>query len=511
MINDLKNLTLEPKLLQEIVWSLTTKNKDLETENEFLREQLRLFRARKFGKSSEKSDRQLEMLELQVEESEESGAIAIEAEETAKTGADKKRPKRQKLPDHLPRTDILLPPEETCPDCGGVEFRKIGDDISETLEYVPSSFKVNRYIRPRCACVNCEKVVQACVPSKTIDKGKAGAGLLAHIMVQKYCNHLPLYRQSQMYEREGVEISRSTLASWVKQSATLLEPVIEEIRTAVFSAKHLHGDDTPIKVLAPGAGKTKTGRLWTYVKDGRPHGDTTPPAVCYYYSPDRKGERPLEHLKNFKGVLHADAYAGYNALYVDKGKPEENITEAACWAHTRRKFYEVTVANDEANIAMEVLEEIGKIYEIESKIRGLEPGIRLEQRQKLSKEMVAKLFANLKKYQRELPKKSTTAQAIGYALGNEVALKRFLGDGKIEIDNNAAERAMRSIALGRKNWLFAGSDIGGSSAATMYTLIETAKLNGLNPWEYLRAVFERIQDHPISKIAELLPWNIKLD
>lgn len=529
---DLNKLPPDSASLQNIVTTLMTKNKDLitknvglssknvclsstinelQSENKFLKEQLGLLRAKKFGKSSEKLDRQIELLELKIEEGEQQSTIAIPAEEAAGIGREKQKPKRQKLPEHLPRTDIVLNPEPLCPECGGEEFRKIADDISETLEYVPSSFKVNRYIRPRCACVNCEKIVQAYVPSKTIAKGKAGSGLLAHIIVQKYCNHLPLYRQSQMYAREGIEISRSTMASWVGQCSKLLNPLIECIKESIFESGQIHGDDTPIRVLSPGIGKTKTGRLWAYVRDGRPHGTMTPPAVCYYYSPDRKGERPLAHLKNFNGVLHADAYAGYDKLYVDKGVAEEKISEAACWAHTRRKFYDITVMNDKANIAYTVLDYIGELYCIEAKIRGLDPVKRLEQRQEKTKILVERLFAYLKKSYGELPRKSTTAQAIAYALNNQVALMRFLDDGKIEIDNNAAERAMRSIALGRKNWLFAGSDAGGEAAATMYTLIETVKLNGINPWDYLRTVLDIIQDHPSNKIAELLPWNIKLN
>ena len=263
-------------------------------------------------------------------------------------------------------------------------------------------------------------------------------------------------------------------------------------------------------MLAPGLGKTKTGRIWTYVRDGRKYGDIISPAVCYFYSPDRKGIRPEEHLKDFAGVLHADAYSGYNNVYISKENPEAKITEAACWAHTRRKFYEVTVTNPNANIAMNTLEEIGKIYEVEETINGLDPDKRYQVRQERSKNLVEKLFINWKKYLKDLPNKSATGLAINYALNNEDALKRFLNDGKIEIDNNAAERAMRSIALGRKNWLFAGSDAGGETAAAIYTITETAKLNGINPQVYLKYILAQIQDHNAKKIADLLPWNLKL-
>ena len=509
---DFENLPSEINILQQIIAALNTENQSLQSENLTLREQLTILRAKKFGRSSEKLDKQIEQLELFIEENEQELAESDAVVSATNTAATKERqiPKRQKLPEHLPREDVILNHESTCPECGGKEFRKIADDISETLEYVPSSFKVIRHIRPRCACIACEKIIQAYAPSKAIDKGKAGPGLLAHILIQKYCNHLPIYRQHQIYLREGVEIAKSTMTGWAGECVKLLQPLIVKLQQSIFSSSYLHGDDTPVKVLAPGLGKTKTGRIWTYVRDGRPYGDETPPAVCYFYSPDRKGERPKEHLEDFSGVLHADAYAGYNNLYISEENPVGAITEAACWAHTRRKFYEVTIANDKANIAISVLEEIAKIYQIEGEIRGFEPEQRLEYRQRESKELVEKLFNNFRKYRKELPVKSATAKAIAYALNNEVALRRFIDDGKIEIDNNAAERAVRSIAIGRKNWLFAGSDNGGNTAAGIYSLIETAKMNNINPQQYLQKVLEVIQDYNSSKIADLLPWNIIL-
>ena len=502
MILDLKNLPIETNILHQLIIDLVEKMTSL-------KEQLALLKAKRFGKSSEKLDKQIDEIELRLEEHESSVIIPIVSEGSTQE-IEKRTPKRKKLPDHLSRTDIILKSAPICPACGNNEFRKISDDISETLEYVPSSFKVNRYIRPRCACINCEQIVQADISCKTIDKGKAGAGLLAHILIQKYCNHLPLYRQSQIYEREGIDISRSTMAHWIYQCSSLLEPLIKEIRKSIFSSTEIHGDDTPVKVLAPGIGKTKTARIWTYVRDGRSHGDKTPPAVCYFYSPDRKGERPAEHLKDYRGVLHADAYAGYNNLYYSHENPDAKITEAGCWAHTRRKFYEITVTNDKASIAIEILEAIGNIYKIEEEIKNCDSNKRLEYRQKKSKELVVRLFNNLKKNYNELPKKSCTAKAIAYALNNQVALMRFLDNGKIEIDNNAAERAMRSIAIGRKNWLFAGSDNGGHTAAAIYSIIETAKLNNINPWKYLQKVLEVIQNYNSQKLADLLPWNIKL-
>ena len=512
MILDLKNLPFDTALLHQIIT-------DLVEQMTSLQEQLALLKAKSFGKSSEKLNKQIDELEHRIEESEflnEQLAQIIEKDEDMKDDAElqvssKKRPKRQKLPDHLERTDIVLNPDHKCPSCGSEKFRTISEDTSEMLEYIPSSFKVIRNIRPRCVCIDCETIVQAYPASGAIDKGKAGPGLLAHILVQKYCNHLPLYRQSQIYKREDIDLPRSTMAGWAGQCSRLLQPLIDELKKSIFSAGQIHGDDTPIKVLAPGVGKTKIGRIWTYVRDGRPYGDLTPPAVCYFYSPDRKGERPFNHLKNFTGVFHADAYSGYDQIYKSDDNSLARIIEAACWAHTRRKFYEITVNNDKANIAFKALEQIAAIYKVEEEIRGLDPSERYKARQDQSKELVQKLFIDWKKFYNELPKKSSTAQAISYALNNEVALMRFLDDGKIEIDNNAAERAMRSIAVGRKNWLFAGSDRGGETAASIYSLIETAKLNDINPWKYLQKVLGTIQDYNSAKIADLLPWNLKLE
>jgi len=491
---DLKNLPKDTAFLHQLIT-------DLVYANERLQEQLRLLKAKRFGQSSEKLnqqsnealeeklDKQIADLELYLEESESSSLLAsllIGEDETETEGDDqattqeKDKPKRKPLSEHLERTNVILNPDPKCPECGGEDFHKISDDVSETLEYVPSSFKVLRYTRPRCTCKSCETIVQAFPADKTIAKGKAGPGLLSHILIQKYCNHLPLYRQSQIYEREGIELARSTMASWAGQCSRLLQPLIKEIQKSVFEGSQIHGDDTTVKVLAPGMGKTITGRIWTYVRDGRPHGDkTTPPAVCYFYSPDRKGMRPREHLKDFKGILHADAYSGYDKLYTNtnskklnkKGKnakeqkqknntePElelesqtpqaSPITEAACWAHTRRKFYEVTVASDKASIAISSIEQIAKIYAIEDQVRGANPDTRLTKRQELSKALVDNLFIFWEKALKLLPNKSATANAINYALNNQDALMRFLSNGKIEIDNNAAERSMRVIALGR--------------------------------------------------------------
>ena len=314
-------------------------------------------------------------------------------------------------------------------------------------------------------------------------------------------DHLPLYRQSGIYAREGVELERSTLADWVGRCAALLDPLIEALRKDVLFSAVLHGDDTPVPVLAPGLGKTKTGRLWTYVRDGRPCGLDQPPAAVFFYSPDRRGEHPQSHLKNFKGILHADGYAGFNAIFE---RPE--VTEAACWAHVRRKFFDVQEANG-SPIAKEALDKIAALYAIESHVRGKPPDERQRYREGNAAPLVADLKAWLDTTLSKLSGKSELAGAMRYTLSRWKALSHYIHDGRIEIDNNAAERSIRGIALGRKNYLFAGSDTGGNRAAAIYSLIETCKLNTINPEAYLRDILARIPDHKINRIDELLPWN----
>jgi transposase len=491
---------------------LLQKNTELSNYIALLEERLRLLKAKRFGKSSEKLERQIDVVERLLEEEETLLGFNLKPSVISKEGAQEKgKAKRKKLPSHLPREEVVLEPEAKCDSCGGKSFRKIGEDVSEILERIPESYKVIQYIRPRCACTNCDNIVQAYTPSKVIDKGIAGPGLLADIFVNKFSNHLPAYRQSQMFEREGIDISRSTISSWLGQGAKLLEPIADLIREYVISCNQIHGDDTPVKVLNPGTKKTKTGRMWVYVNDGRPRGDDSPIAAGYYYSPDRKGERPEEHLKDFTGILHADAYAGYNNLYISEENPDATVEEVCCWAHVRRKFYDIVASNDKANIAHRIIDKIGEIYHIESTVRGMSPDVRLKTRKEKSVKLVDELFTGFKKAYKQLPKKSSTAKAIAYAVNNGVALKRFLVNGNIEIDNNAAERALRSVAVGRKNWLFAGSDKGGKAAAIIYTILETAKLNNVNPVKYLHKVFDIIQDYQANKLQDLLPWNIKLE
>ena len=369
------------------------------------------------------------------------------------------------------------------------------------LEYLPASFKVIRHIRPRMCCAGCDRIVQAPAPSRPIDRGLAGPGLLAHVLTAKFCDHLPLYRQSEIYAREGVDLDRSTLAKWVGESSSLLAPLVEVLRRYVLSADKLHGDDTPVPVLAPGTGKTKTGRLWTYVRDDRPSGSLDAPAVWFAYSPDRKGEHPQRHLAHFRGILQADAYAGFNKLY-EVGL----IQEAPCMAHIRRKFFDLMEAH-QSPVATEAVERIALLYAIEKEIRGRSRDERRRVRNARARPLVESMHFWLKASLATLSRKSDTAAAIHYALSLWDAMVRYLDDGRIEIDNSAAERALRGVAVGRRNYLFAGSDRGGERAAVFYTLIGSAKLNGLDPEAYLRHVLTHIADHPITRIEELLPWN----
>ena len=500
-------LPSDPGSLRAIIAAQAAELRAQGTLIDKLKAQLAALRRARFGASSEKIDRAIAQLELTLEDIEACAAQEHPPEPASPGRQERAKPGRQPLPDHLPRVSHLHEAGSCCPDCGGTRFLKAGEDVSEVLDYVPAAFRVVRHVRPRLICKSCDTVVQADPPSLPIARGKPGPGLIAHVLTAKYCDHLPLYRLSEIYAREGVEIARSTMADWVGRSAALMAPLVEALRAHVLASSRLHGDDTPVPVLDPGRGKTKQGRLWTYVRDGRPYGDKAPPAVCYHYSPDRKGIHPQTHLKAFAGILHADGYAGFKGLY----RPgNSGIAEAACWAHVRRKFFDLSVAGP-APVAEEALRRIGELYDIEADIRGSPPDQRRKIRQQHATAKVEALRAWLERERARLPGKSATAQAIRYALSRWTALARYLDDGTIEIDNNAAERAIRPIALGRKNWLFAGSDNGGDRAASIASLIGTARLNGLDPQAYLRDVLTRIADHPVNRIDELLPWNIAVE
>jgi transposase len=477
-------------------------------EIEHLKLVIEKYRRMIFGRKSEKLSGELEQLEFRLEELETAQAAEEAATQAAQPSAAqpatkaRRRPTRKPLPEDLPREVVThLPSHNCCPDCGGA-LRQFGEDVSEQLERIPATYKVIRHVRPKFACAGCERVIEAPAPSRPIERGLPGPGLLAHVLVSKYADHLPLYRQSQIYAREGVDLDRSTLAGWVGAASELLTPLVDEIRKHVLAASKIHADDTPVPVLAPGNGKTRTGRLWTYVRDDRPAGYSTAPAVWFTYSEDRKGEHPRRHLKDFKGALQADAYSGFHHLYGDGA-----IYEVACWAHTRRKFLDVHVIHASPTTT-EVLARIGALYGIEEQIRGKPAELRCSVRQARARPLLDELRQWMEKTLRSLSTKSETAGAIRYALSHWRALTRYLDDGLLEIDNNAAERALRAVAIGRKNYLFMGADSGGQRAASLYSLIGTAKLNGLDPAFYLRTVLATIAEHPINRIEELLPWNI---
>jgi transposase len=410
------------------------------------------------------------------------------------------------LPAHLPSREVVHEPSCTCPTCGG-DMRKVGEDVTQILDYIPGHFEVVRHVRPAFSCRRCESMVQSPMPSLPIERGQAGAGLLAHILVGKYCDHLPLYRQSGIYAREGVELDRATMAAWVGKVTALASPLVEAVADHVMAADKLHVDDTPVPVLAPGTGKTKTGRLWVYLRDERPFSGRAPPAVVYRYSPDRKAEHPRAQLAGFHGFLQADGYSGFGPLYQAANGQPATVTEVACWAHVRRNFYDIHVATN-APIAGEALQRIGQLFDIERAAMGRSPAHRRQARQSAARPVIDALAAFFDTSLAQISGRSELAKAIRYARSRWTALTRYLDDGTLEISNNAAERAIRPLALGRKNYLFAGSDAGGERAAAAYTLIETAKLNGLDPEAYLRAVIGRIADHPINRVADLLPWNI---
>ncbi len=417
-----------------------------DNEIEHLKLLIAKLRRLQFGRKSEKLDHEIEQLELRLDELEATQAEQAGPPQMPSVAApppNAAKPARRSLPEHLPREVRKYPPKQkACPDCGG-ELKHLGEDVSEILEYVPARFKVIRQVRPKLACACCERIVQAEAPSRPIERGVAGPGLLAHVLVSKYCDHLPLYRQSEIYAREGVELERSTLADWVGGTNALLAPLVEALRRHVMSATKLHADDTPVPVLAPGNGKTKTGRLWTYVRDDRPAGDTTPAAVWFAYTPDRKGEHPQAHLSNFTGTLQADGYAGFEHIY-ETGR----IQEAACWAHVRRKFYDLVAAH-KSPVAAEALERIGALYAIEKEIRGRSPEERREVRNERARPLLELMKQWLEATLCKLSRKSDTALAVRYALGRWEALLRYVDDGRIEIGRVENRRSGFSLPVGR--------------------------------------------------------------
>jgi transposase len=471
---------------------------------------IRKLRHDRFGQSSERGTL-LDQLELQLADLEADAAQAETARQIASAATveamtvasiERRRPARRPLADHLPRERIVYRVAGVCPCCGGT-LRRIGEDVTETLELIPRQWKVIQHVREKFSCRTCEAISQPPAPSHPIARGRAGPKLLAHILFSKYGLHLPLNRQSAVYAQEGIDLDVSTLADWVGAAAATLLPLVTEIRAHVFAAERIHADDTTVPVLAKG--KTRTGRLWTYVRDDRPFAGPDPPAAVFFYSRDRGGEHPEQHLAGFTGLMQADAYAGFNRLYEAdrKGGP---IIEAACWAHARRKFFDVARIS-QAPIAGEAVARIDALFAIEREITGLAVQQRVGVRTERSRSFVTALESWLREQRARISKNSDTGKAIDYSLKRWAALTRFLDDGRLCMSNNAAERELRAVAIGRKNWTFAGSDEGGRRAAAIYTLIATAKLNDVDPQAWLADVVARILDYPAKRISDLLPWN----
>ncbi len=494
MLDDSFKLPDDPSDLKSVAVQLVSTVKSQALEIAKLKHQLAGHRQHRFGSKSETADQ----LNLQLRAEEEETAAAQTVPSVGDDNAAKKdKPKRKPLPPELPRNEEVLSPGEVC-GCGG-KLRAISQDVTEELEYVPGRFFVNRIVRPRLACTCCEKIIQSPLPSRPIERGRPGPGLLAHVLVNKYADHCPLYRQSQIFGREGIDLDRSTLAGWVGKSAMLLEPLAEAIGRYVRNGQAIFADDTPIKMQAKG--KCATARVWTYVRDERPWASTDPPAAWYKFSTDREGKHPSDHLSQFKGWMHADGYAGFNELY-----SSGTVHEVACMAHVRRKFVDIFKANG-LEIAEEAIKRIARLYAVEKEARGKCPAERVQLRQEKAKPVCDELETWLQAQLPKIPGKSELAKAIRYALTRMKKLRCYLDHGFLELDNNTAERAMRPVALGRKNYLFVGSEGGGKAAAIAYTLIETAKLNGVDPQAWLTHVLGKIADQKITRLDELMPWR----
>ncbi|MGH7106600.1 MAG: IS66 family transposase [Acetobacteraceae bacterium] len=493
-----------------------TEAKDIELREqrrliEHLRFQLAKLRRARFGRSSE----QLEGAGQLPMSFEELKAAVREAEQQAQStaiptcDAPKGKPvRRKKLPEHFERiANIIEPAECTCPQCGG-ELKPLGQDESEVLEVKTVTFTVTRHIRPKRRCTKCSAIVQAPAPSRPIEKSFAGASLLALVLTWKYGFHVPLYRQCQIFAHAGLTISRTTLMQWVAASSRLFGPLAAALARHVLSAANIHGDDTPFRVLAPGTGRTRRGHMWTYVRDGTGWGSTDPPAVWYQYSPSWHGKYPQKHLACFTGKLQADGYAGFDRLFLPPapGVPAR-VEEISCMAHARRRFFDLYAAL-KSPIAKEALDRIGVLYQVEDHIRGCSPEDRRAARQKYAAPHLEALRAWMVATRSQVETSSELAKAFNYSLNRWAALCAYTEDGRLEIDNSIAERSIRGMGIGRRNYLFFGSDSGGERAAIIYSLIESCKLNHIDPQRYLKYVLERIGDHPLNRIEELLPWNV---
>jgi transposase len=477
----------------------------------------------RYGPRSERTARLLDQLELTLEELEASAtedelAAEMAAAKTTKVASfTRKRPSRKPFPEHLPRERLIVPGPTACLCCGGGRLSKLGEDITETLEVIPKSWKVIQHVREKFTCRDCEKISQAPAPFHVLARGWAGPSLLAMVLFEKFGQHQPLNRQAERYAKEGVPISLSTLADQVGGCRAALMPLFKRLETYVLSAERLHGDDTTVPVLAKG--KTDTGRIWVYVRDDKPFGGQAPPGAVFYYSRDRAGEHPQSHLANYTGIFQADAYGGYGKLY-EPGRAPGPILEAACWVHARRPFFVMADLAENARrkaegkkpavispLALEAVRRIDALFEIERVINGQSAERRKAVRQQLSAPLVADLELWMREQRAKLSRGNDVAKAMDYMLKRWTAFTRFLDDGRICLSNNAAERGVRGITLGRKSWLFCGSDRGGERAAVMYSLIVTAKMNDIDPQAWLADVLARIAEHPVQRLDELLPWN----
>lgn len=528
MSNATTNLTDDPALLKAMIATLLADNAKmsatLKAHDQLIQTlRLRIAKLKKqvFGKSSEKIEREIEQLELALEDlliaaAEGNTAPIDEADETASVelladASEKIMRRRPRVSDKAVRERRELDPGTCCPECGG-ELRLVGEDASEILDMIAAQMKVIEVARLKKSCRCCEKMVQVPAPSRPIPGSMAGAGLLAYILVSKFDDHLPLYRLNEIFARMGVDIPDSTMGDWCGRAMQVLQPLIERIETAIMASDLLHADDTPIRVLDrslrdKGLGKgVKKGRIWTYVRDQRPWAGASPPGAVYYFAPDWKEEHVHRHLKQSSGILQADGYKGYGKLYSPGADGLSRFKEAACWAHWRRDFHDIWTSN-KSEIAREALDRIGALYDIERDINGQPPEIRLAARQKQSKPKAEAFRLWAEAQLTRIPGKGDLAAAFRYGLSRWSSLCLFLEDGRVAIDNNAAERALRPIGVGRRNWLFAGADTGAETLARAMTIIETAKMNGLDPQAYLTDVLDRIHDHKINRLDELLPWN----
>ena len=530
MSEDTTALSNDPAVLRAIIASLEAENAKLSATLrahdllvQTLRTRIAKLQKQAFGKSSEKIEREIAQLELALEdlqvamaEADEAAGPEDDAEEDIATSneaaPEEKLPRRRpRISNDAPRERRELDPGDSCPDCGG-DLRILGEDVSELIDMIAAQLKVIEIARIKKSCRRCEKIVQEPAPSRPIPRSMAGPGLLAYILTSKFDDHVPLYRQHEIFERMGADIPDATLVDWCGAAMRTMAPLIERIEADVMSSDILHADDTPIRVLdrsakSKGLGKgVKQGRIWTYVRDQRPWSGAAPPGAVYYFSPDRKGEHPRKHLKNSAGILQADAYTGFKALYETRADGSPQFREAACWAHLRRDFHDVWMAT-KSEIAKEALDRIGQFYDIERDIKGLPADERHAVRQQRTKPKVEAFHAWAEAQLARIPGKSDLAKAFRYGLSRWPSFTLFLEDGRVAIDNNVAERGMRPIGVGRRNWLFAGSDTGGETLARAMTVIETAKMNGLDPQAYLTDILSRIHDHKINRLDELLPWN----